>query len=139
MHNTGFEQIICAKCGEPTTSGSSWRGIVHRYGPTTHAFKPAFVTARGDVLLPNRSFRINSDQSITITREGVTAWKASWPASGLPNKPVTFMYFQGDLVDILPSHWRDFDGAALNYLSIDAQFILDVYRNIQDYNRKADL
>jgi hypothetical protein len=35
-------EIVCAQCGEGTAS-NSMKGLVHVYGPTSHAFKPKVV------------------------------------------------------------------------------------------------
>ena len=59
--------------------------------------------------------------SVTVSRDGVMAFKRQWPCSTLPARAITFWFdrMTGDLVDILP--WPVRDGADLLALSMDAQ------------------
>ena len=63
--------------------------------------------------------------SVSVSRDEVEAFKASWPCSHLPNKSVWFQFDKrnGDLVDMRPSNLeeRGADGSAVLALSQDAQ------------------
>lgn len=61
---------------------------------------------------------LGSDVSVTVSADAVRAFKSRWPASGLPNRAITFRFQKSnaDLVDIHPS----VDGEAAAALSQDA-------------------
>ena len=60
--------------------------------------------------------------SVTVGKRDVSAWKQRWPASGLPDRAITFQFDKrsGDLVDIYPS---GIDGEAAAALSRDAAYV----------------
>src|SRR3990167_5202601 len=61
---------------------------------------------------------LGSDVSVTASADEVRAFKRRWPASGLPDRAITFRFQKsnGDLVDVYPS----VDGEAAVALSQDA-------------------
>lgn len=81
------------------------------------------------VVMPNRRRRARRKNpsvldggafvSVTMSAREVAAFKRSWPASGLPDRAITFEFDKsnGDLVDLRP---RSVDGSAAVALSEDA-------------------
>lgn len=63
--------------------------------------------------------------SVTIGRRDVEDFKAQWPCSGLPVRPIWAQFDKrnGDLVDLEPSNLeeRGADGSALQALIADGQ------------------
>ena len=64
--------------------------------------------------------------SVAVSADEVSAFKASWPCSGMPSQRGIWFQFDkrnGDLVDMKPNNWeeRGADGSAMLALASDAQ------------------
>lgn len=108
-------------------------GHVHKYGPTTHAFRPVYILTSWTRWYSGHYTIVVPFQTIRINKIGVNAFNQGWPGSILPSRAITFMFDRGgDLVDIYPDS-RDFDSPELAALSEDAKLVL----NIESERREA--
>ena len=68
-----------------------------------------------------RAYDQGSEVRVTVSREEVSAFKSSWPCSGLATRSIGFLFDKrnGDLVDVWGQGKKN-DGAAMLALSHDA-------------------